>query len=151
MREIKRRQNTNPAARTVAETIRMQALVMDRKGDASHCVLFFLLRVPKQSSARNKQCWGIVGCCVVNVLSNFNVVSLSAFLFCFLPAPHTPLKIYYTIDTTSWYELFLEHWLMWRLTAHTSAFWRAAHGTLQSSAPLCCAAGKACRFIFYII
>lgn len=53
MREIKRRQNKNPAARTVAESIRAQALAMDRKGDVSHSVLFFLLRVPKLSSARN--------------------------------------------------------------------------------------------------
>jgi len=42
MREIKRRQNKNPAARTVAETIRARALVMDRKGDVSHGILFFL-------------------------------------------------------------------------------------------------------------
>jgi len=39
MREIKRSQNKNPAARTVAETIRAQTLVMDRKGDVSHSVL----------------------------------------------------------------------------------------------------------------
>jgi hypothetical protein len=36
VREIKRRQNKHPSARTVAESTRAQALVMDRKGDVSH-------------------------------------------------------------------------------------------------------------------
>ena len=81
MREIKRRQNKNPAARTVAETIRAQALAMDRKGDVSHSVLFFLLSVPKLSSARNT----VEECCVTIVHSNFKIVSLSPFfVFCAL-------------------------------------------------------------------
>ena len=40
MQVIKRRQNKKLAARIVAETIRAQALVMDRKGNVSHSVFF---------------------------------------------------------------------------------------------------------------
>ena len=39
MQVIKRRQNKTLAARIVAETIRAQALVMDRKGTVSQCFI----------------------------------------------------------------------------------------------------------------
>jgi hypothetical protein len=52
----------------------------------------FLLRVPQQSSARNKPCWGRVRCCVVNVLSNFKIFLCRLFscfaLFCPHPTFH---------------------------------------------------------------
>ena len=61
-----RNQKASERKSSSAHTMKGQTLVMDREGDVSECRLF-LRRVPKQSSASNKQCYGKVWCCVTIV------------------------------------------------------------------------------------